>query len=237
MSHRSPIFASLLVVIALLLTACSDTATPQATVDAATATPASTGKPVTGQRTFVLAPELSKASYLADEEFLGGALAKYGINAGRTVTVGTTQEIEGQLQLDLDNLASALGDNQFTVKLNTLTSSQSLRDQWLRAKGPNFDAYPLATFRATSIEGSPSSYADGQEVAFKLAGEMTIRDIAKPATFEVKAKLAGDTLTGVATGRLLMSDFGIEPPNFANTLTVADNFGIEVEFTAKEKKP
>jgi hypothetical protein len=30
-----------------------------------------------------------------------------------------------------------------------------------------------------------------------------------------------------------MSDFGIEPLNFANTLTVEDEFGIRVEFTAK----
>jgi hypothetical protein len=30
-----------------------------------------------------------------------------------------------------------------------------------------------------------------------------------------------------------MSEFGIEPPNFANTLTVADEFGVEVQFVAK----
>jgi hypothetical protein len=31
-----------------------------------------------------------------------------------------------------------------------------------------------------------------------------------------------------------MSSFGITPPNFANTLTVADEFGIEVQITARE---
>jgi len=68
-----------------------------------------------------------------------------------------------------------------------------------------------------------------------LIGDLTVREQTKPATFDVKAKLAGDTLTGVATTRLKMSDFGIDPPNFANTLTVADEFGIEVQFTAKEQ--
>jgi hypothetical protein len=53
-------------------------------------------------------------------------------------------------------------------------------------------------------------------------------------TFDVKAKLAGDTLSGTAATQLKMSDFGIEPPNFANTLTVADDFGIEVQFVARE---
>ena len=62
---------------------------------------------------------------------------------------------------------------------------------------------------------------------------MTIREITQPVTFDVKARLAGDTLTGVATTRLLMSAFGIEPLTFANTLTVADEFGIELQFTAR----
>ncbi len=52
--------------------------------------------------------------------------------------------------------------------------------------------------------------------------------------FGYNTSLSGDTLTGVATARLLMSSFGIEPLSFVNTLTVADEFGIEVKFTARE---
>ena len=70
-------------------------------------------------------------------------------------------------------------------------------------------------------------------MSFKLVGDLTVRDVTQPATFDVTAQLAGDTLTGVATARTLMSRFGIEPPNFANTLTVADEFGIEVQFIAR----
>jgi polyisoprenoid-binding protein YceI len=63
---------------------------------------------------------------------------------------------------------------------------------------------------------------------------LTVREITQPVTFDVNAKLAGDTLSGTATTRLKMSDFGIEQLNFINTLTVADEFGIEVAFVAKE---
>jgi polyisoprenoid-binding protein YceI len=62
---------------------------------------------------------------------------------------------------------------------------------------------------------------------------LTVRDVTRPATFDVNARLAGDTLSGTATTQIKMSDFGIEPPNFANTLTVADEFRIEVQFVAK----
>jgi polyisoprenoid-binding protein YceI len=209
------------------------TADTTAEATAAAAAGEAAGSPVSGQRTFVILPEQSKASYLVDEEFLGGALDKLGIAAGAADVVGSTQAIEGQLQLNLDDLGAALGENTFTVQMNTLTTDQDRRDTWIREDGPRFNDFPVATFVATAIEGAPSSYADGQEVSFQLVGDLTVRDVTRPVTFDVDARLEGDTLSGNATTRLKMSDFGIDPPNFANTLTVADDFGIEVQFVAK----
>jgi hypothetical protein len=63
-----------------------------------------------------------------------------------------------------------------------------------------------------------------------------IREIARPATFAVRAMLTGDTLDGVATTRLRMSSFGIETITFQNTLTVADEIGLEVQFRARAER-
>jgi polyisoprenoid-binding protein YceI len=242
------------VLAALLLAACggdqpapATEAPPAAATEAATEAAAETAPetapvagdaaaaagPISGQRTFVIVPEQSKASYVVDEEFFGGALAKYGIAAKAGQTVGSTQQVEGQLQLNLDDLSAALGDNQFTMQMNTLASDQDRRDQWIRENGPRFNDHPEATFVATAIEGAPAAYDNGQEVGFKLIGDLTVRDVTKQVTFDVNAKLAGDTPAGTATTRVKLSDFGIEPPNFANTLTVADEFNIEVQFVAK----
>lgn len=226
-----------LFVLVLVLAACGSQATP--TAEPAAAAPAAeapsqgSGEAVAGQRTFVIVPAESKASYQVKEEFFAGALDKLGIAAGLADVVGSTQEIEGQFTLNLDNLGDALGENTFTVKMNTLATDQNRRDDWIRENGPRFNDFPLATFTATSIEGAPAAYNEGDEVSFKLVGDLTVREVTQPATFDVTARLAGDTLTGVASTRALISSFGIEPPNFANTLTVADEFGIEVQFTAK----
>jgi hypothetical protein len=59
--------------------------------------------------------------------------------------------------------------------------------------------------------------------------------VAQPVTLDVAAKVEGDTVTGVATADLKMTDFGIDPPNFANTLSVANEFQVRVEFTAQEQ--
>lgn len=241
---------TLLLLLLTLLAACSGQPAPEtaalATEAAATEAPATEapateapvvdgGAPVSGQRTFVIAPAESKASYLVDEEFFAGALAKLGIAAGLVDVIGSTQEIEGRLTLNLDDLSAPLGENTFTVKMNTFTTDQNDRDKWIRENGPRFNDYPLATFTATSIAGAPAAYTEGEEVSFQLSGDLTIREITQPATFDVTAQLSGDTLTGTAATRLKMSDFGIEPPNFANTLTVADEFGIEVAITATEE--
>jgi polyisoprenoid-binding protein YceI len=219
--------------IGALLSGCTGAATPAPAPAAASAAPAAPAP--AGFRTFTIAPAESKASYIVDEEFFADALSKYNIAAGKVQTVGSTQEIAGQLQLNLDDLASPLGDNRFTVQINTLASDQTLRDGWIRRNGPRLNDYPTAEFVATGIQGAPASYSEGEEVQFQLVGNLTMRDITQPATFDVTATLQGDTITGKATTRALLSAFGIDPPNFANTLVVGDEFTIEVDITAREE--
>ena len=241
---------------ALLLAACSGSAAPIATPTpveepmetplpseepAATATAPPTTEADTadsgmsGVHTYVIVSEESKASYVVDEQFFEDALGKYGIQAGLTDTIGSTQEVEGELQLNLDDLSAPLGVNRFTVNLATLTSDQPLRDRWIHQNGPQFSNFPTAEFTGTAIEGAPDNYAAGDEVQFKLTGDLTIREITQPVTFDVTAKLEADTITGVATAQLLMTDFGIDPPNFANTLSVENEFEVIVEFAAQEQ--
>ncbi len=187
----------------------------------------------TGMRTFVVVPDQSTAAYLVDEEFLGGALDKLGIAAGDYDIVGSTQEVSGQFELDLD--AGTIGANEFTVQIDTLSSDQSRRDNWVREQAPAFARFPTATFVANSIENAPSDYTDGEEATFQLSGDLSVRDVTLPITFDVTATLDGDTISGVAIADSLLSDFGINPPNFANTLTVEDPFQIRMELTAVEQ--
>lgn len=230
----------LLVTVSMLMMACAPSASPAAEntpAPTATAEPAGEPQPSStgGVRTFVVLPEQSSASYIVDEEFLPDMLSKYGINVGRQDTIGVTRAIEGQIELNLDDLTAALGDNRFSADLSKLESDQALRDRWIRENGPQFNEYPEALFVAAAIEGAPASYSEGQEVTFRLLGDLTIREITRPATFNVTAKLTGNLLSGFAEATALMTDFGIDPPNFANTLTVEDEFTIRVDFVAQEQ--
>ena len=194
------------------------------------------GPSVADQRTFVIVPTESKVSYHANEEFFAGALKLLGINAGNVPVVGTTQAIEGRFRLDPEHLAAGFGDNAFAVRLDTLISNQKKRDEYIREirddGGPSFDAYPSATFNATAVDLRSS----GADLHAQLTGDLTIRETTKRVVFDVTGRLVSDTLSGVATSRFLLSDFGIGPIEFASVLSVADEVRIEVEFVARAER-
>ena len=185
-------------------------------------------------RTFMIVPEESKASYIVDEEFLGGALDRLGISPGLVDTIGSTQEIEGELQLKLND-PSPLVLGHFVVNLQSLTSDQDRRDNQIRQRWLESNTYPLAEFTATGLEDAPQEYTEDEAVTFKVNGDMTIREITNPVTFDVTATLTGDAITGVTATQLKMTDFGFPPPSFGDVFDVADEFTVEVEFTFKEQ--
>ena len=194
-------------------------------------TPAAESAPAAGGfQTFLIDPSRSTASYLVSEEFFADALRKYGIDAGLNDVVGTTSEIQGQLEVDVAN--AQVGAGEFSVNIATLSTDRDLRDGWIRDNGPRLNDYPTATFVVTGVENAPASYTTGEEVTFQLVGDMTIREVTQPLTFDVTASVADGVLTGTALADTQLTDWGIEPPSFANTLTVADPFSIKVDFVA-----
>lgn len=197
--------------------------------------------PVSAQQgklsTFLIVPEESQASYVVQEEFFAGALSTIGIQAGEETAVGVTSEIEGGISLGLSEPRPTLGPNEFVVDLRTLTSDQPRRDQRIRQNDLESNRFPFARFVATEIVGFPQDYVAGEPVSFQLVGEMTIREITNPLTFDVVATLNGDTLTGAATSYLLMQDYGFDPPNILNILAVIDGVTVTLEFTAREGAP
>jgi polyisoprenoid-binding protein YceI len=226
--------------LALVVAGCARQGAPASSANAgsaqASAQPDAVGPLVVGAPRFVIVPAQSKAAYHAHEEFFTGALRIIGMSPGKIEAVGTTQALEGQFELDPERPSAHLGENTFSVRLNTLTSDQAKRDHYLREirdDGPSFDKYPRATFKASALEGASTVSGAGRRLDLKLAGDLTIRDITKREVFDVNATLAGDTLTGVATTRFLLSDFGIGTIDFYDTLTVADPVVVEVQFTAR----
>jgi polyisoprenoid-binding protein YceI len=228
----------------MILAACQSTPTsttptgaaPSGSTSVAAAPPAnspapasaggSSANPVAGvqARTFRIVPDQSEASYDVQEQF-------FGQNAPNRA-IGRTKAVEGDFQLQMVDGGPRLLSNRFSVDLRTLQSDQRRRDQMIRENWLESNKFPMAEFTATAIREAPTTYVEGQEVPVKIDGNLKIREVTKPVTFDAKVTLTGDTLTGTATTFLLMKDFGFDPPEILRTLTVQDGVNLTLKFTA-----
>jgi polyisoprenoid-binding protein YceI len=222
----------LLALLSLFVIACGGQNTPAA-VENTPALPTRAVPVLQGMRIFAVVPGESTASYIVDEEFFQGALEKYGIALGKQKITGSTDRVNGVLQLNVTT--AELGTAEFTVDLPSLITGRDERDNWIRDNALESNRYPMATFLASEVRNPPAGYDEGQEVTFQLAGDITIRQTTLPVVWDVTASLAGNTIRGVAETRLKMTDFGITPPSFAGTLTVQDDFSVRVDFVAREQ--
>ncbi len=184
-------------------------------------------------RVFRIDPAASRAAYVVDEELFSGATRKYGLEVGKTKVIGETQDLEGLLQIDPSR--PALGANRFAVYLPTLRTDQALRDGWIRENALESDRYPLAVFVADQFSGVTAGYVEGEEARFELEGDLSIRGTTVPTVWRVEATLNGDRIRGSMQTTLRMTSLGIDPPDFAGTLTVLDEFLIQIDFEAFEE--
>lgn len=242
------VFVSLMALV--LLAACAPEATPApAVAPAPTATSAPAAVPPAENspeppdegvaldvRTFRIDPARSQASYIAEEEFFNDAVGMLGKALGLANAVGVTNAVEGEFTVS-PSLPPQVLSGQFQVDISTLKSDESRRDNRIRERWLESSRYPIAAFVPTGIQDFPAAAAEGQPFSFKLAGDMTIREVTKPVVFDVIATLQGDTLGGTAQTQLLMSDFGFQPPDMPGILTVMDQVTVKLEFTAVEAKP
>ncbi len=174
---------------------------------------------------FRIVPEQSEAMYVAREKFVE--------RPAPNEAIGRTKDVSGEIALEQPGVLRGRVLN-VRVDLRTLTSDSSRRDAYVRQNTLQTEQFPYAEFSSDEVVG-PESYSEGDEVQFQVPGTMTIRDQARPLTWDVQAKLIGEVLTGSAVSRIKLTDFAIDPPRLA-ILTVDDEMRWEIRFTARESQ-
>ncbi|MEB0262472.1 MULTISPECIES: YceI family protein [unclassified Mucilaginibacter] len=122
-----------------------------------------------------------------------------------TVT-GFFKTFEGALETENEDFSGATVE--LSLDVNSIDTTQPQRDEHLKS-ADFFDAasFPKISFKSTSFT------KDGDD--YKLAGDLTIKDVTKPVTFAVEhGGVAGDfygnTKAGFeVTGKINRKDFGL----------------------------
>jgi polyisoprenoid-binding protein YceI len=173
---------------------------------------------------YKIVPGESSATYEVGETFF---------NDNRfNLAVGRTPQVSGEVSLDTANPQnSSIGPLE--IDISQFQSDSSRRDNFIRDRFLESRRFPIATFTPSSITGLPGSYTAGQELSFQVIGDLTVKETTKPVTFDVTAKLDGDTLTGTAVTTILLSEFGVGPIEIAGMLGTEDQAKLTLAFVAR----
>ena len=260
--HRTFRGLSLVLLLALLLTACAPALTPAAPTatnppPAATATARPT-EPAQATAT-VKATDAVQATAAVKATDSPKATNTPAASAGKTtykivpgeskvtyevgetflnqnnrfnLAKGVTSQVTGQIFGDKANPTTS-SMGEFQIDISQFKSDSDRRDGYIRSNGLESGKYPIAKFVPVKIDVLPASDKEGSEYSFTVSGALTIKQTTKPVTWEVTTKLVGDTLTGKATTELLMSDFKVGPISILGVLNTEDKVKLIFDFVAK----
>lgn len=150
---------------------------------------------------------------------------------------GTFNQFEGAIRnFDGKNLADA--SVAFTVQAASVDTRDEKRDGHL--KSPDFfalDSFPVLTFTSTQI-------LPGDGSKFQIVGDLTIRGVTKPVTFDAELLGVIDAFGGqragfTATGEINRKDFNVNWSKALDNggLVVSDEVKIMLELEVIKEQP
>ena len=204
-------------------------AAPSATVSVST--PATSSPSSSADSNLVrlaIVPQQSEARYRVREQLAGVDLPSDAI--------GRTKEITGTMIGKTDGTIVS-GDSKFVVDLRTLQSDRSQRDNFLRRNVLETDQYPYATFVPTQAPGLPAAVPASGQATFKLIGNLTVRDVTKPVTWDVTCKAQGNTGNCQATTTFTFEYMGLTQPRVPVVLSVENKITLELDAVLERVVP
>ncbi len=187
--------------------------------------PNSGGVGASGAVTFKVAPG-STANYRVREQLVRLSLP--------SDAVGKTSAISGQITVQPDGTVD-LHNSKFTVDVTNLVSDESRRDGFVSRSILQTAQFPNVVFVPTQISGLSGIPQAGQPVSFQMTGDLTIRDVTKPVTWDVTGTLnTGGVADAQATTSFTFEDFGLSQPQVPVVLSVVDKITLEVSLKLQE---
>lgn len=144
--------------------------------------------------------------------------------------IGTSNQVAGQAAVDLNDLGTAqLGE--IVINARTLETDDSRRTQAIRNRILFTDQYEFITFTPTQVSGLSGSAAAGQSFTFQVTGDLTIKDVTKPVTFDVTVMVESpERLVGSAQTTIALADFGVVVPSVPFVANVGETMALEIDF-------
>ena len=122
-----------------------------------------------------------------------------------------------------------------TINARDLTTDNDRRNGAIRRfiLQSERDEYQHIVFEPGSVEGLPASVAVGDTFQLQVSGNLTVRDVTNPVTFDVTVTPASESeISGVGVATVNYPDFGLAIPEVPSVTGVEDEVRLEIEFRA-----
>lgn len=154
------------------------------------------------------------------------------LRGARKTVIGETNQVSGEIIFDLADLSTAQV-GVIEIGAGTLTTDSNFRNGAIKEFILQTDKFPTIVFTPTGIDGLPASAAVGDEISFVINGELTIREITMPTSWQVTAKVDSESqISGTATSTVTRADYDLKIPSVPNVANVDDAVQLSIAFVA-----
>jgi polyisoprenoid-binding protein YceI len=176
----------------------------------------------TSSQVYQIQPGVSTARFIIDEILRGSP----------ETVIGRTDQMSGEIALDLAQPADAQVGT-IIIGARSLVTDDNQRNRVLANLILSTSQYEYITFKPTDVSGLPPTVALGQPYMFQIDGDLTIRDVTKPASFTATVTpVTATQLQGTASTSVRYADWGIAIPQVPAVAGVGDVVDLQIDFTA-----
>jgi polyisoprenoid-binding protein YceI len=143
--------------------------------------------------------------------------------------VGSTGAVAGAIAFDSAGriIPSA---SRFEVQVSGLTSDRTRRDGYVRGPLLETERHPTVVFAPTAVRALQLPLPQSGSQSFELLGNLTVKGVTRPTTWQVSAQFAPDAVTGTSSTAFTFADFGLRQPRVLVLLSVADTIRLDYAF-------
>lgn len=148
--------------------------------------------------------------------------------------VGETSAVTGSIVVD-ENGRIVRDQSSIVVDVTGLTSDSDRRDGYVQGRLLEGEAHPTVTLVPTEAHGLTGAVPASGTASLHLMGDLTVKGVTRPTTWQVTARFEGNRVTGSASTRFTFDDFELTQPRVPVLLSVADTIQLEYDFTLERE--
>ena len=117
-------------------------------------------------------------------------------------------------------------DSVIEIDLQQLRSDNTFRDRYIHSR--MFGEHPTGVVTVKGVSDLPDGFAGGETVTGEVDGELQIRGVTVPLTFEVEARDDGDVVFILGRTTFTWDDLQIPKPTARSVVSLDDVVRVEV---------